>query len=734
MYTPRLRGLTAVIAVAALSAQPAFADPPKEEGDDTEQGSDIETIVVTGSKRATSLLNSDLSVTVLNSAAIEDARLRDFRRIDDLVPNVQFNESGQRGSIFITVRGVESNPFIINRAAVYIDGIPFRELSNSVLNQIESIEVLRGPQGTLYGANSESGLIIVNTKTPSDEVTGNLRLTGTHFPSGEGVEADGFIAGPIVKGKLAGSMSFNVAHEDAFMKNEGTTTGETGHFSEKFLQGRLRWTPSDRLVVNATAYWLDLNAPGIFDQQYVPLDLDLYNATYADYFNDGRQADDWTVFEDAPKYYKSQELVAGLSATYGLDYGTIDFAASYRNVEEDSRGLDFDLTATPAVAGQELEEETFKNVELRFTSPESEHFDYILGVSYYADTQDNTKASFVGPGGLDSYIAAPTQRESAEDISAFGSANWYAAPKLRLSAGLRYDHARRETVQRAGELDLGYGSIVYYPDANLEKTFSKLLPRFAVHYKVTENFSLHASAARGYIPGGFNLVAVQQGFLDDSIISYDSETLWSREIGFKWQSADRKIRASGAVFYITSNNWQEVQIATDETGRPVSSDFIGSDASIRSKGMELEMHWQVNTAFSIDGHVGYVDAEYKDLQLDESLNVRGQPIQFVPEYDAGIAARYQWESGFFARGEAGFTGKTPLRTRGDAVQKATAVLGFQLGYETEAYSIRLFGENLTNERRASGLAIENLAFGSDGNFYSPLDAPRVIGIELEAFF
>ena len=682
-----------------------------------------DTVIVTGSKRDTELIQSDLAVTVFDESAIEDARLRDFRRIDDLVPNVQFNEMGQRGSIYITVRGVESNPFIINRAAVYIDGIPFRELSNSVLNQIESIEVLRGPQGTLYGANTESGLILVKSKAPSDILEANMRLTAKGFASGSGYELDGAISGPLIEDQLAGSIAFNLATEDAFIKNYGTSTGETGEINESFIQGRLRWTPNSDLTVNATAYWLDMDAPGLFDQQYVPTNLDQYNSLYSDFFNFGNRAEKWTAYEDAPKYTTEEEFVIGVSANYNLAAGALDVALSHRSLEENAKGLDFDLTASPIVAGQELESSEYSSAEIRYSSPESDVFDYIIGGSYYEDFEENTKATFLGPGDLNSYNRAPVQRQDSEDISLFGSFNWYVTDKLRLGGGLRFDRAKRSTLQREGILDLGFGSVVSYRNAELSRTFEEWLPR---------DFSLYASAARGYIPGGFNLVAVQDGITDDNILNYESETLWSREIGYKWRSADRRLSSSGAVFYITSDNWQEVQIATDASGRPVSSDYTGSDASIRSQGVEFEIGWEPIDQLNFNAHLGLIDAEYEDLQLTDTLNVKGQRIQFVPEYDASIATRYEWANGWFIRGEVSFTGETSLRARGDAVQPASEIFGLQIGYEADYWSIQLFGENLTDERRSSGLAIENLAFGSDGLYYSPLDAPRVIGLELEA--
>ena len=693
-------------------------------------------IRVTGTRRDTTLQDADVAVTVLGATDIEEARLRDFSRIDDLVPNVQFNESGQTGTIFVTIRGVESNPFIVNRAAVYIDGIPFRELNNAVLNQVQSIEVLRGPQGTLYGANTESGLVVVTTRQPTSDPQASFRLTGTSFSSGTGVELDGFMSGPLAGDNLAGSFAFKRGREDSYVENLGTSTGETGHINDTFLQGRLRWAPNADLTVNATAYYRDMDAPGVFDTEYVPLDLETYNRLYADLYNGGRRAGDHTTFNDAPKYTREEEYVVGVSANYALDYGMIDMALSYRQLDESAAGLDFDMTAAPILAGLEAEYGEYTHAEIRFSSPESERFDYLVGVSFYDEYKERTLATFLGQGDLDSYNYAPTQEATAQDVSVFGSANWSpsVAPDLRLGFGLRYDRAKRGTLQRAGVLDLGYGSQVAYRDADLSETFEALLPRVSLRYTVNDSLSVYASAARGYIPGGFNLTAVQDGYTEADVISYDSETLWSREVGFKWRSRERGLRASGAIFYITSDNWQEIQIATDDSGRPVSSDYIGSNASIRSQGVEFEASWDVTDGLSLDGHVGLVDAEYRDLLIDSQTNVRGRPIQFVPEYDGLLAARYEWPAGFFVRAEASFTGENPLRARGDIVQEAVAVYGLQLGYETDRFGIRVFGENLTDERRASGLAVQNLAFGDDGLFYGPLDAPRIIGVELEANF
>jgi iron complex outermembrane recepter protein len=694
----------------------------------------VEEVIVTGTKQHSTLQDSDLAVTVLDAEAIEEARLRDVRRIDELVPNVAFNEKGQLGGIFVTIRGVESNPFIINRAAVYIDGIPFRELSNAVLNQVESIEVLRGPQATLYGANSESGVIVVRTRAPDQSPTAELRLTRTHFSSGHGTESDGFVAGPILSDTLSGSLAFVASQEDAFSRTLASSIGEPGEIREGFLQGRIRWTPNDRLTVSALAYYLDADAPGMFSYEYLPQDIDLYNATYAGTLNGGRNVGKFTSLNDAPKHHDESETVLGVSATYTLDSGKIDAAASFRREDADSRGLDFDSTASAIVAGAEKDVDEFWNTELRYSSAPSERFDYMFGIALYDEFKRNTKGTFLGAGDLDSYAYAPGQEAEGRDYSVFGTASYGPSwlPKAKISAGLRYDRAERSTLQTAGTLDLGFGSIISYPDADLSADFEVLLPRLSLRYEFSDDLTFYGSAAQGWVPGGFNLSAVQAGFTDPNILLYDKETLWSRELGFHWRGEG--IRVSGAIFYITSNNWQDIQVASDTNGRPVTSDFIGSDASIRNRGFEIETQWDPTSELSLTAHIGYVDAKYRDLQIDDVMNARGRRVQFVPEYDGLLAARYEWPFGIFVRAEASFTGEMSLEARGRAVQPAVTMYGLQIGIEGQKYSARLFGENITNERRMSGLAVENLAFGTDGNFYGPLDAPRIVGFEVEAKF
>ncbi len=178
---------------------------------------------------------------------------RSLRQIDDYIPNVQFNQTGQVGGTYVTIRGIESNPFIVNRAAVYVDGIPFRKLREQTLGTVEQIEVLRGPQGTLYGANTESGLIVIRTRQPSDAFEGEV--TGSGFGFGNGIGGDMRLAmgGPLIEDRLMASMVASYSHADSFVRNIGSSIGEDGQLSEAFVQGKLRWTPSADVTLDLLA-------------------------------------------------------------------------------------------------------------------------------------------------------------------------------------------------------------------------------------------------------------------------------------------------------------------------------------------------------------------------------------------------------------------------------------------------------------------------------------------------
>jgi len=710
---------------------------------------------VTGTRVETTVQDADVAVTVLTSQSLSDARVTEIGRIDDFVPNVQINETGELGSVYINIRGVESNPFIVNRAAVYIDGIPFRELTNSVLSELESVEVLRGPQSTLYGANASSGLIVIRTRAPGEQLEATGRFTVSTFEAGESYVSELYVGMPLVEDKLTASLNVKYTDKATFMENIGATPQGPGKIEEWFFQGRVRYTPFENVEINATAYHINIDAPGVYTFDFYPFDIERYNQIYSEGIlfdptnptapppaNGDLLADDYQYVSGAPKYAQVEHSVFGISGKIDTEVGTVSAAFSWHSDKTDDRGFDIDYTNAPILTGAQLDTEEFINAELVFQSLPDEPLAYILGVSVYADEETLSLGSLLDPtGGLDDFVFSPEQAAESEDYGAFASFS-YTPPtleKLTFTVGGRYDVAQRATSQTAGVLDLGFTQF-FFEEFELEETFEDFLPRFAVKFEQTDDLTWFAAAAKGYIPGGFNLTAAAEELLGD-VVRYDSEELWSYDLGVKWSIPEKRVRTSAAIFFIEANDWQEVTALTTETGQAGSTSLTTADGTIESHGFEFEVEWQPMNELTVSANLGYTNADYVDYAETEP-DVVGNPVKFVPEYDANIAVQYRWDSGFFVRAEADLLGRTPLNTgnfqnlqrlgiTGRQTQSPTQVFGFQLGYRKGLYSARVFIENITNERRMSGTAFPSSTFPTDGVLYGPVDVPRVVGLELE---
>lgn len=728
----------------------------------------MEEVIVRGQKRDTTVFESDVAVTVFDARDIENARIRDFRRLDDLIPNVRFNQSGQVSAVFASIRGIESNQNTVNRAAVYIDGIPFRELSNAVLDQLESIEVLRGPQATLYGANSESGLFIINTRQPEDSFEADLRVTASQFNDENGFGATAFFGGPIIQDKLLASVVVSYDEDDSFLQNPFDPTGRKAQITDSFIQGRATWFPTPNTEIKATAYILDRDAPGLYESEFVPHNRAAFDdkllfdpftgsvsGSYLDLVHDGQEIGKYEFFSDVPKLTSERDVIGGLSVNQKLNYGELDFAVSYASLKEDSSGLDTDFSALPTQIGRANDDDTIAFAELRFTSPDSDTFEYITGVSYYYEERlsDRNIALFdPSIGAYPPFDSPPGQQQTDDNIAAFGSATFgLGIPGLSGTVGLRYDRAVRETSQ--DEFSVAFGSVVFnFLAVEDDQTYTQWLPRFALAYELNDDVNLYSSASKGFLPGGFNLAATSDPTVDaDDIAQFGSEELWSYELGFKSRLPNGRGFINGAVFYIESDGWQEIQIDVDpETGFVTTPTYFSNEADIVSRGFELEAQYEPTDRLTLNAVFGYVDAEYRDFEFVQGLrgqpaqieDLDGIPVKLVPEYDVNLAAQYDFESGFFIRGEANFLGDTFLEERSReldpntdrAVQEATTRFNLFFGYETASFTVRAFAENISDERVPSGLAFANLTFGWDGTFYSAVDPPRILGVELSARF
>ncbi|RKF21167.1 TonB-dependent receptor [Altericroceibacterium spongiae] len=696
--------------------------------DAAEAPADTSEIVVTATRTDETLIDAPISATVLTEDFLRDARIQSLRQIDDYVPNVQFNQLGQVGGTYITIRGIESNPFIVNRAAVYIDGIPFRQPSDQALGFAEQVEVLRGPQGTLYGANTESGLILIRTRQPSDHPEIEATASAYRFGHGSGLQGRASIAGPITADTLAGSLVLTHDTADSYVRNRASSIDEEGKIHKTFVQGKLRWTPDSALTVDVIGYASLLRAPGLYEQEFLPMDRDRYDALYGAY-NGGRRSGRYDLFHDAPKRTHENEYVLGANARYEFGWGNLDTSLSWRKVSDTSVGTDLDMTGSPATAGGHEDRDQYWNFEGRLSSPAAADVQWVLGINHYRDKRRKRLSTLVGTGGLDDYNYAPPQTSRARDTAGFAQVTVPVVPNLRLTGGLRYEHAARYKEQAEGSLSLGPAGEFTFPAEELEDSFDAVLPRVSIDWKPVETVTLYASAAKGWIPGGFNLAATGAN-IEGNFSSYDPERLWTYEVGFKASLANRRLLFGAALFHTDVDNWQEYNLLYTDTGQVASTTLITSTARVRTRGFEVELTGKPTRRLDIAASLGVVDAKYREYQFGIDQDFAGNRVKLVPRWDASLSASWRPWKGLYLRGEANGTGASSLRADSAAWQDAYWLANLQIGWEAEHWDLRLYADNLTDERAFVTSAYTNSLFGYDGTYYAGVGAPRVVGIEM----
>jgi len=720
---------SAFVMISLLSA-PAVAQTAFESGPQ-ETPTELDVIVVTGSKTpGVDLSRSGVGASILTADELRAARIDSVSDITRALPNLNTQRLGQVGGLFLTVRGIASNPFVVNRVAVYVDDVPYRELNELLLEDLERVEFLRGPQSALYGLNPEAGAIVISSARPGNEFEGFLGGGYKNFSTSGGVwSGRATISGPITD-RIAGRLTVAGTTGDAFTRNLGASDGREGEVHEFATRGRLSFNVTDRFIADLTVGYERLSAPGVFEQEYLPVDRELYNDLYADIFNGGVRVGRNELFQDAAKSTREENVNGALRLRYGFDAFEVVAVTAYRKENDRGEGAEFDLAGLPLFRGADQDKERFFSQELRAASSSDSNIKWLIGLTYFdeSDTQQlATQNLAVGESGL---TPASDQTRDGRDVAIFGQAILPLRNDIRLTLGGRYEWARRSSLQREQIFNLPTGVLIT-PAVDLETNFEQFLPKAAIEFDLGEQWLLYASASRGWLPGGFNLSAVSPD-IAKGLVQFDSESLWSYEVGAKVQSQDGRMRASAASFWIEAANWQEFSIATTPTGAAASTTVITSDADVRSRGVEAEVSWSPADSFDLALAGAYIDSEYVRYVFGPGTDFSGNRPAFAPEFEIKARGEWRFAEGFAARTSFSLQGDTPLNPENTVVQDTYALVDAGVSWTRGPITTTLFAENLTDEAYFSGLAFDNFAFGRDGVRYAPVGAPRAIGIEVEA--
>jgi iron complex outermembrane receptor protein len=651
---------------AALLGSTAFALAVSAMGNGVAEAADnaakaadssgIEEVVVTARMRSESLQSVPVSVSAFTEKNIRDAGIQRAADFIGLTPNVSIAESQQPGVNFITIRGISQVRNGESPVAVVVDGVLQSTTFqfNSDMFDLQQIEVLKGPQGALYGRNAIGGAIVITTKEPTNEFDGKI-TAGTG--NGGQVKAQLGASGPIIKDKLFASVSGSHKSREGYLTNV-FLRNKVDHYRGQAARGRFILKATDdfkadfRLSYDRTyagaLYFTRNNVNGAGNYTYYPSvhSTSSHPGTPDDY---GPPLNS-NVDGDALRKIFSTSLKLDLETPIG----TLTSVSSYDSVSEWDKG-----DASPYTSGiAKVQSSDFvfhaKSQELRLTSKGDQKFRYIFG-GYYLDlhrvAQRNNGwdrgAGITLLGYNDRNSDNPSTSNTADDnhqkaYSFFSQLNYDITDQLEIAGAIRYDHDKRDTknigkVADANSLTIGYNGSPYRyapvgtPGAYREAAFDAWQPKATLRFKIDEGSSVYGSFSKGFRSGGFNQDGVHDPITGkDDFFKEMSETY---EAGWKSQFMDRKITINGAAFFTKFKNSQYFVFIP-----AASAQIISNIDKSEMKGVEVDFNFRPVKGWDLFGNLGYTDSEIKAYAASPASV--GKYMPYVPKLGFNLGTQY----------------------------------------------------------------------------------------------
>jgi iron complex outermembrane receptor protein len=714
-------------------AFPALAqEAPAASGAQTEG---LGEIVVTAQRRTERLQDVPVAATALSADALAENAVTSLADLQSATPALSVSNSGFIQSVNIRGIGLASDsPNVTAGVATYVDGLfqPPIVQANSFYD-LASVEVLRGPQGTLVGSNSTGGAIFINSRNP-DLNTGVGGYGELAYGSYNNIGAEGALNLPI-SSTLGVRVAGFYRGRDSYYDDVGPFDNDAGKLVEKGGRVTVMWQPGSFSAIAK----VHINERDSGGYPYRPIP----GTPFAPY----RVGDQWTLSFDEIVGNRDLAFMASLELRQELSGGTVIRSVSGYQNKRIKNLYDVDGSQAPLAAGGDTSQDYFAgerqySQEVNIISPTDGAFDWILGG--YFQRNDITVRIFESQGGFPTDITPINQRTTT---GVFAQGNLEVSPGLELQLGGRYSTYK---ATGTGDVRIGRGIPGFPPtglpvaDLSGSHRDSRFTGKAAINWKLDGDNLLYALAARGYKPGGFNSATSE----------FDPEEVTSFEIGWKSSFANNRIRTQINGFYNSYNGFQ-FSVVEPSTG------FSGVEniSSVKIKGFEAQLQGQLG-GFGIDAGIAYVDSKLASVTFVNTRNLpsgtlgpqcpTGAPssppscfdyrpfIQttgngpnlYAPEWTYNIGVDYKFDLGgatltprvnyAYVGSQFTYLGYSPVSDLIEARGLLSALLTLDIGRLT----LTAYGTNLANKRYVSG------QFGSN-EFYG---APREVGIRARISF
>ncbi|MEO1018140.1 MAG: TonB-dependent receptor, partial [Pseudomonadota bacterium] len=734
MYNHKVRAFMltgASLFVLTLAHAQESDSPAVDEVAANEDGGELalNRITVTAQRREQSLIEVPVSVTAFSTEDITDYDIQDLNDYAALTPNFGITDGGSPLSRAISIRGVSDIGGTVPPISIFVDefnttATNFGAAFDVNLLDIERIEVLRGPQGTLFGRNVSGGAVSITTVKPSTE-----GFEG--YVSGELGSFDHRLVRGAVNVPLGESVAVRVSaygqERGEFIDNVGPS-GRGNDLESYGVRGALRVRPGVDTIADLTVTYTDFEQ-GASDQ--VPTgqlsDFLRLNGFPVDPFGSYDEigffpSNDDTITTDGVTQSARETLIVTGQLEHDFGQVTAVFTAGYMDLDVNEQ-LDADFTPSNffVFPGDTVSGSTW-SVEPRLLSNGDGPLQWQIGASYAEDESTFLSSNVLGedllvglfglpPGTTDVVVEDSITGAAVNTTSVFGDLTYSVNDRLDVSFGLRY--ANDEVTESFIEnpvFDIFQGVPTTGSSASGESSFETISGRLSATYDLNDSNNLFANIALGTRPGGFNTEAASNPDLPST---YGEEEVWNYEIGLKGRLFQDRLLYSVAAYYL---DWSDLQNNTVffVPGTVDGFNITTSAGGAESYGLEFEVSADLGAGFQLDAGFGLQDAEFGEFQTvdgaGDPFDASGNDIPLVSDVTANAALGYerQLTSNIdgFARAEASYRSdyfesalNSPLF--GDSVDGYETV-NLRIGFETDILRVSLAGENLTNDRQNVG--------------------------------
>ena len=696
----------------------------------------LEEVVVTAQKRTESAQDVPAAVTAVSSQLLEDLHATQLTDVGSYVPSLQVNSAGTPGQTSLSIRGIAPvGPGAT--VATYIDDTPIGSSSaygggiafalDLLPYDMQRLEVLRGPQGTLYGASSMGGLLKYVLTTPSLEHF-SMQAGGDVFSMAGAGQAGGgarmTLSGPVIDGKVGVTASYATEYTPGFIDNAVTGVADQNAYRQQSGRLGLLWAPTDELTIKLNALYQKTDAEG---NGSIPLDSTTLQPLV------GARSDNNLIpqpFEKDIQYFTA-------AIDYKLPWADFVSATSYSKTRTSQTqdasytyGVAFPAFGFPAGISEYRYVLHLKKYtqEFRLQSPTDTRLEWLGGLFWtYEDSgnyQSPTATTLQGDpiAGLNPIFTAQLP-STYREYAGFGDLTYHVTSALDLLGGVRYSKNYQVFSELASSPILNAANLPDQKSNEGVTTFNA-----AAKYRFAPDFMAYIRVASGYQPGGPNLAipGVPPTFGSDRLTNY--------EIGLKSELLDRRLLVDIDGFYIA---WKNIQLLSNGAGFSYGTN--GGNA--KSEGVEANVAFHPVEGWTFEGTFSYVDAVLtEDVPLIGGLD--GDRLPNIPRFSGSLRATYSHPLAASWVGTAGAGLRAQDRRYSDVSHAFDSrplpgygALDLQASVSDDRYTIRLFAKNVTDRRAYLTYNPQvNQAFGNITQIEAAVLQPRVVGVSLDVKF